>query len=62
LSIAVRAVNGTRKPDNPIRSFTNESGSDLKVRPKILIGSGSDMTISNPKHDNKLEKRVNVIK
>ena len=51
-------------PENPIpiRSFTNGSGSNLKVRPKILIGSCLGMTISNPKPDNKPEKRVNVIK
>ena len=51
----------TRKPDNPIRFFTNGSGLDLKIRPEIFIGSGSDITISNLKPDNKPEKRVNVI-
>jgi len=48
-------------PENPIRFFTNGSGLDLKTRPEMLIGSGLDITISNPKPDNKPEKRVNAI-
>ena len=51
-----------RKPNNPIRLFTNWSGSDLKVRPEILIGPSSGMTLTNRKPDNKPEKIINVIK
>jgi len=40
--VGCRAVNGV--PDNPIRPFTYLNGSDLKVRPEILIGLGLGMT------------------
>ena len=58
----VRTVNGIQKSDNPIRSFTSRSGLDQKTRPEMFIGSDSVINISNPKPDNKPEKRVHVIK